>query len=394
MTELSDFGKLANAFGVLVVMDTDTTTPMIDWLLQAADSEASDLHLVAGYPPMIRQHGELTPLESNVISAEKTEACLRVVCPEKLFSHFQREKNLAFAPVIDVQERRILDDGQTDVRVVPSSRQQRFRANYFLADNQMGGCFRIIPKRVPDLQWAGFPDDLANTITGFRNGLVLFTGVTGSGKSTSLAMMIKRLIAGDAKRIITIEEPIEYVFDQDDGSLISQRSVGRDVDSFADGLKFGLRQDPDVMLVGEIRDRPTAQIALSAAETGHLIFATIHSRDAKGAVSRIADLFPQSSQFEIRSQLAFGLRAVISQHLLPSVIAGEKRELALEVMFNSLPIAAAIRTGKIESIDNNIQTGKSDGMYLLDDSIRGLLIDGRITRETALKFVSDARNLM
>jgi twitching motility protein PilT len=311
-----------------------------------------------------------------------------------LFSKFQQQKNLDFAPVIDADSHRIVDDEGDCTRDSEPSRLQRFRANYFVADNQMGGCFRIIPCRIPDLQWARFPLDLADTVTSFRNGLVLFTGVTGSGKSTSLAMMIKRLIAGGARRIITIEDPIEYVFDQADGSLISQRSVGRDVDSFSDGLKYGLRQDPDVMLVGEIRDQQTAQIALSAAETGHLIFATMHTRDAKGAISRIADLFPQSNQFEIRSQLAFGLRAVVSQHLLPSYIAGEKRELALEVLYNTLPIAAAIRTGKIESIDNNIQTGRSDGMYLLDDSIRELLIDGRITRETALKFVSDQRNLM
>ena len=147
------------------------------------------------------------------------------------------------------------------------------------------------------------------------------------------------------------------------------------------------------MLVGEIRDRETAAFALSAAETGHLIFSTMHTRDAKGAVSRLADLFPQSNQHEIRSQLALSLRAVISQHLLPSSILGEKRELALEVMFNTSPISAAIRMGKVESIDNNIQTGKADGMYLMDDSIGRLLRDGRINRETAERFVSDKRNL-
>lgn len=366
---------------------------MVDWLLHAADSEASDLHLVAGYPPVLRVHGELRPMDGDALSANQTEQCLRSVCAENLFNRFRETKNLDFAPVIDVDGRQLVQGETFAPAGHPSRRLQRYRANYFVADNQMGGCFRVIPSRIPDLQWAGFPTKLAETITEFRNGLVLFTGVTGSGKSTSLAMMMKRLIDGGARRIITIEDPIEYVFDQHDGSLISQRSVGRDVESFADGLKFGLRQDPDVMLVGEIRDQQTAQIALSAAETGHLIFATMHTRDAKGAISRMADLFPASNQFEIRSQLAFGLRAVISQHLLPSSIAGEKRELALEVLFNTLPIASAIRTGKIESIDNNIQTGRSDGMFLLDDSIRDLLVDGRITKETALKFVSDPRNL-
>lgn len=374
-------------------MEPYDRSQMIQWLTDAAAADASDLHLVAGYTPMIRVHGELRALSAETLSATRTESCLRSVCPEELFTKFIHEKNLDFAPLVDLTEQQILDEGTPERSCGSDRAVQRFRANYFVADNQIGGCFRVIPSRIPDLQWAGFPLDLATTITNFRNGLVLFTGVTGSGKSTSLAMIIKRLIAGESRRIITIEDPVEYVFDQADGSLISQRSVGRDVASFADGLKYGLRQDPDVMMVGEIRDQQTAQIALSAAETGHLIFATMHTRDAKGAISRIADLFPQSNQFEMRSQLAFALRAVISQHLLPSCIAGEKRELALEVLFNTLPIAAAIRTGKIESIDNNIQTGRSDGMYLLDDSIRDLLVDGRITRETALKFVSDPRNL-
>jgi twitching motility protein PilT len=169
--------------------------------------------------------------------------------------------------------------------------------------------------------------------------------------------------------------------------------VGLDVHSFADGLKFGLRQDPDVILAGEIRDQETAQVALSAAETGHLVFSTLHTRDAKGAISRYADLFPQEVQREIRSQLSFSLRAVISQHLLPSVHKGEKRVLALEVMFNNAPISSAIRFGKIESIDNNIFSGRAEGMTTLDDSLRRLLFDGRISRETAECFISSPDRL-
>ena len=206
-------------------------------------------------------------------------------------------------------------------------------------------------------------------------------------------MMIRKLTDEGGRRIITIEEPIEYVFSQKDGSLVTQREVGQDVDSFSDGLKYGLRQDPDVMLVGEIRDRETAQIALSAAETGHLIFATLHTRDAKGAVNRFTDLFPQNNQNEIRSQLALSLRAVISQHLLPSSVVGEKRELAVEILFNTSPMSAAIRMGKIESIDTNIQTGRADGMRTMDESIRRLMQDGRITRETALEYVVDPSHL-
>jgi twitching motility protein PilT len=273
------------------------------------------------------------------------------------------------------------------------NRRQRFRANYFLSGQQMGACFRVIPAVIPDFQWAGFPQALAQRLAHFRNGLVLLSGVAGSGKTTSLAMIINLLNEEGAYRIITVEEPVEYLFPKRQQSVVTQREVGTDVRTFADGLKYGLRQDPDVMLVGEIRDRETAQMALSAAETGHLVFSTLHTRDAKGAISRYSDLFPQNVQREIRSQLSLSLRAVISQHLLPSVHKGEKRVLALEVMFNNSPIASAIRFGKIESIDNNILTGRNEGMLTLDESLNRLLQQGRISRETAERFISSTARL-
>ncbi len=368
---------------------SDNTRLLIDWLLAAAEVGASDLHIVAEHRPTIRLNGFLQDHSAETVASEHMAALLKSICPPDRWSEFLNNKNLDFAPVIDI-------DGQLQTHLGSGRNPEecrRFRANYFCAEGKMGACFRVIPSTVPDLSWAGFPQGLADRLLGIRNGLILFTGVTGSGKSTSLAMMIRRLIKEGGRRIITIEDPIEYSFSSDNDSLITQREVGLDVQSFSDGLKYGLRQDPDVMLVGEIRDRETAAFALSAAETGHLIFSTMHTRDAKGAVSRLADLFPQSNQHEIRSQLALSLRAVISQHLLPSSILGEKRELALEVMFNTSPISAAIRMGKVESIDNNIQTGKADGMYLMDDSIGRLLRDGRINRETAERFVSDKRNL-
>jgi twitching motility protein PilT len=201
------------------------------------------------------------------------------------------------------------------------------------------------------------------------------------------------LVEEGGYRIVTIEDPIEYIFDRHSASVVTQREVGQDVDSFAHGLKYGLRQDPDVILVGEIRDRETAQMALSAAETGHLVFSTLHTRDAKGAISRFADLFPQAVQAEIRAQLALSLRAVVSQHLLPSAIEGNKRELALEVMFNNSPISAAIRQSKLESIDTYLLTGKSEGMLILDESIRQLLLAQKISRETAERYVSHPRFL-
>jgi twitching motility protein PilT len=350
--------------------------PLCRWLAAAAESGASDVHLVVGHPPVLRLHGELRELDSPPLAREALEGWLLTLCPAYAMASFQADKNVDFAFELTSRE-------QT----------HRFRANYFLSGQQMGACFRVIPTQIPDFYWAGFPEDLAYRLAHFRNGLVLFCGVAGSGKTTSLAMIVNLLNEEGGYRILTVEQPVEYIFPRTPHSLVTQREVGLDVHTFADGLKFGLRQDPDVILAGEIRDQETAQVALSAAETGHLVLSTLHTRDAKGAISRYADLFPQDVQREIRSQLSFSLRAVISQHLLPSVRKGDKRVLALEVMFNNSPIAAAIRFGKIESIDNNILSGRSDGMVTLDESVRRLLGEGRIRREVAEHFVSSVDRL-
>ncbi len=351
---------------------------LTQWLTEAAQRQASDLHIVAGYRPTIRLNGVLEFVDDNVLTADDTKELLLPICSEENLHELKTAKNLDFAPTIDV---------------TGSAKPQRFRANYFYSNTTLAGCFRVIPNSIPDLSWANFPLNLAQELAHFRNGLVLLTGITGSGKSTTLAMIVDLLVQEGGHRIITIEDPIEYLFESRSDSIVTQRAVGQDVLNFSDGLRAGLRQDPDVILVGEIRDRETAQMALSAAETGHLVFSTLHTRDAKGAISRFTDLFPQSIQSEMRTQLSMSLRAIVAQHLLPSCILGEKRELALEIMFNSSPNRAAIKTGKLESIDNNILTGRSMGMMLLDESIRKLLTESRITRETAELFVSDPRSL-
>ena len=346
------------------------------WLSQAVEKNASDLHIVVGHPPTLRLHGRLQELRAPVLETDSVRAVLLPLCPQRARQQFERDHNADFALQLEM-----------------SGRAQRFRVNYFVSGPNMGACFRIIPVEIPDLQWAGYPADLADRLAHFRNGLVLISGVTGAGKTTTLAMIINMLNHEGGYRILTIEEPIEYMFPVTPDSIVTQREVGDDVKSFADGLKYGLRQDPDVVLVGEIRDRDTAQMALSAAETGHLVFSTLHTRDAKGAISRYADLFPQSAQNEVRAQLAMSLRSVVSQHLLPSCQLDAKRELALEIMFNNAPIASAIRIGKLESIDTCILTGRADGMITLDESVKRLLQMNRISRETAEHFVSDQRLL-
>jgi twitching motility protein PilT len=206
-------------------------------------------------------------------------------------------------------------------------------------------------------------------------------------------MIVNQLNKAGGHRIITVEEPIEYMFPRVPDSVVTQREVGGDVLTFADGLKYGLRQDPDVILVGEIRDRETAQMALSAAETGHLVFTTMHTRDAKGAITRFPDLFPLEGQRDVRAQLAMSLRTVVSQRLLPDIVKGEKRHLALEVMWNTFPIANAIRTAKIESIDNYLITGREEGMISIDESVRQLLKAEKITRQVAEQNVRELNML-
>ncbi len=346
------------------------------WLEWAVQAGASDLHVVVGHPPVIRLHGDLTALPEAPITEDEAEPLLLSSCPHDALARLQAEKNADFSFACQIEGRTV-----------------RFRTTLFLAGGHAGGCFRVIPDTIPDLAWAGFPSSLVEKIVALRDGIVILTGATGSGKTTSLAMIVNRLNKTGGYRIITVEEPVEYQFPREPNSVITQREVGLDVLSFADGLKYGLRQDPDVILVGEIRDRETAQMALSAAETGHLVFSTLHTRDAKGAITRYPDLFPPEAQTAVRAQLAMSLRAIISQRLLPGVNKAGKRHLALEVMWNTHPIASAIRTNKIESIDNYIQTGRDEGMFTFDESVKQLLRAGKISREVAEQNVRDVNYL-
>ncbi len=343
------------------------------WLRNAVETNSSDLHVVCGYPPVLRTNGKLSPIAGEATLDQKSvETVLEPIWGDKQKVQFQQELNMDYAVEVEIDNQKC-----------------RFRVNLFQAFGSLGACLRVIPDTIPDFAWSSFPKELAIRLSSFSNGLILFTGVTGSGKSTSLAMIVEYLNRSSSQRILTIEDPIEYRFPIYANSVVSQREVGRDVSSFADGLRFGLRQDPDVILVGEIRDIETARMALSAAETGHLIFSTLHTRDAKGSISRYTDFFPQQVQNEIRSQLASGLRAVICQRLLQSIVDGGKQELALEILFNTPAVGAAIRQGKLESIDTSIVIGRSEGMVSMDESIRRLCADGRISRATAEGLISD-----
>jgi twitching motility protein PilT len=345
-------------------------------LEQAVRSEASDLHLLAGYPPTLRVHGLLKPLPQELLTGEQIAQMMTSAMHAAVRERFEAHKNLDFAVAAEI-------DGQA----------ARFRANVFRSQGGIGACLRFIPSTIPSFEWMGIPPHIPPRIVSLHGGLVLITGVTGSGKTTTLAGLVQALNLAGNRRIVTIEEPVEYLFKPAPHSLISQREVGIDVDGFAEGLKYSLRQDPDVILCGEIRDRPTAQMAISAAETGHLVLSTLHTQDAKGALTRLIDIFPPDQHQDVRGQLALSLRFVLSQHLLANFNPGERRVLALEILVVNDPVRAAIRLNKLESIETLIQTGRKAGMQTLDDSLATLAVSRRISAETAHRFAKNPAGL-
>ena len=358
--------------------DSGMTTggDMLPLLHAAVDREASDVHLVPQYPVTYRIHGRLAQVGEKALTPQEVRGMIESILPERLVHQLESSKNFDCSIALEHNN-------------VPC----RFRANVFLAQGDWCASLRYVPNDIPSFEWMSFPKGLAQRMVGHRNGLVIITGVTGSGKTTTLAALVNLLNRAGEHRVVTVEEPIEYVHKPISSSMIVQREVGRDVDSFYDGLKYGLRQDPDVILIGEIRDRDTAQMALSAAETGHLILTTMHTKDAKGAVTRFVDLFPHEAQDDVRTQLGLSLRSVVSQHLVPSAGDGEKRVLAMEILHVNHPVRIAIKFGKIESIESSIQTGKRDGMLTLDDDLRRLVLAEKITPETARRFANDPDGL-
>ncbi|MFN2615903.1 MAG: type IV pilus twitching motility protein PilT [Thermoleophilaceae bacterium] len=329
-------------------------------LLEVIELRASDLHLTAGAPPTIREKGRLRPLEYPVLTPKDT-------------------REIIYSILTDAQQKRLDEDLQVDLAYsVPS--KGRFRVNAFFQRASVGAAFRLIPDQMPALDDLGLPSVLTD-FTRKPRGLVLVTGPTGSGKSTTLAAMVDRINEERQEHIMTIEDPIEFLHPHK-SCIVNQRELGSDASSFGLGLKAALRQDPDVILVGEMRDLETISTALTAAETGHLVFATLHTQDTAQTVDRIVDVFPPAQQQQVRVQLSVALQGIVTQQLLPTP-DGLDRVCATEVLVPTAAVRNLIREGKTHQIYSAVQTGGNSGMQTMDASLAELARGNKITRRLA-----------
>jgi twitching motility protein PilT len=339
---------------------------MEELLQLVVDEGASDLHISVGSPPCVRLNGKLVKLETRALFPEDIEKLAAAIAtPEQM------------------QQARI--DGSLDYAFTYGE-WERFRVSLYFQKATMALALRLIPRRMRTLEEIGLPPAVHELIR-LPRGLILVVGPTGSGKTTSLAAMLDVINTVGSSHIITIEDPIEYVH-QHKGGMINQRQVGADVPTFAEGLRRALRQDPDVILVGEMRDLETMETAITAAETGHLVFATLHTTGAGRTVDRITDGFPAHQQDQIRVQLSSNLKAVISQLLLPR-IDRPGRIAVFEVMINTHSVGALIRENKTFRISSEIQTGAKYGMVSLEASLVDLYLAGVIARDEVFTKAQD-----
>jgi twitching motility protein PilT len=331
-----------------------------DVLLETIDLGASDLHLTAGSPPMVRIRGRMRPLDYAPMTPQVTR--------EVVYSFLNND-----------QRKRLEEDWQIDLSYsVPG--KARFRVNAFFQRASIGAVMRTIPQDIPQFDSLGLPPTILE-FTKKPRGFILVTGPTGSGKSTTLASMVDKINESRHEHIMTIEDPIEFLH-RHKNCIVNQRELGTDAASFALALKAALRQDPDVILVGEMRDTETMATALTAAETGHLVFATLHTQDTSQTVDRIVDSFPPEQQHQVRSQLAIALQGIVTQQLLPTA-DGQGRIVACEVLVPTPAVRNLIREGKTHQIYSALQTGGAYGMQTMDSALADLVRRQKITRELA-----------
>ena len=347
----------------LTAADPDLIAALNEVLLLGA----SDLHLTSGAAPMIRIDGGLRPIEgAPVWSRDRVaHALLSILTPQQRET-FESQLELDLAYTVSLNA--------------------RFRVNLYQQRGAIGGAFRLIPTEIKELAALGIPA-VVNRFATLPRGLVLVTGPTGSGKSTTLAALVDLVNSTRSDHIVTIEDPIEFLH-TNKKSLVNQREVGSDTHSFANGLKHVLRQDPDVILIGELRDLETISVALTAAETGHLVFATLHTQSASQTIDRVIDVFPPHQQGQVRAQLAATLQGVVCQTLVKRATGGG-RAVATEVMMATPAIANLIREAKTYQIPSAMQAGRGLGMHTMDQHLAELVNSGTITHSAALEKVSD-----
>ncbi len=335
-----------------------------DLLQKAVAEKATDLHLTVNSPPVLRIHGQLKPLEGANLEAGDTRRLL--------------ESILSPAQKIVLEEKQAVDLAHS---INGSGQESRFRVNVFYQRGCLAGAFRRLSEQILPLEKLNLPPNLYK-LCDMNNGLVLVTGPTGSGKTTTLATLIDRINVTRPCHIITIEDPVEYILEHKT-ALINQRELHTDVPTFAEGLRSALREDPDVVFVGEMRDLETMRTAIMAAETGHLVFATLHTRDATSTVGRIVGVFPTDEQEQIAHQLSMTLRAVVSQKLVRTK-DGDGRVPAAEIMMVTAGISNMIRQHKSEQIRSVIETGANQGMQSMEHSFVKLYKQGKVDKETVL----------
>jgi len=322
-------------------------------------NKASDLHMQEGQPPKMRVHGDIVPIRETPLTHGEMEQMLREVAGTPRWENFVKK-------------------GDADL-AYELSEEARFRCNLHRQLHGLGGIFRLIPNKIATLEQLGVPP-IIKRFANIKGGLVLVTGPTGSGKSTTLAALVDFINSSYARHIITIEEPIEFVHNNK-LSIITQREVGEDTPSFATGLKNAMREDADVVLVGEMRDLETIALALTAAETGMLVFGTLHTNNARKTVDRMIDVFPSSQQPQVRTQLAASLRGIVAQLLLKKAAGG--RIAVNEILISNNAVASIIREGAAEKLTDVLISGRSEGMQFMDDAIQALLDDGTVTPQEA-----------
>ncbi len=336
------------------------------WLTDAFHRQASDVHLTIGKAPIFRINGNLIEQNEPALTPSDTQDIAKEIIPNDLLQRLEEKRELDFSYGI--------------------SGVSRFRINAFYQRSQLSLAVRIIPTSIPSIEELRLPT-ITREIMHKPQGLVLVTGPTGSGKSTTLASMIHHMNQTMQKHIITLEDPIEYMHTHNK-SVIDQREIGFDTHSFVNGLRASLRQDPDVILVGEMRDLETISTAITAAETGHLVLGTLHTTDAVSTIERIIDVFPSEQQMQIRIQLSSILKAVISQRLLVTK-DNMGRRAATEVLINTPAVKNLIRNEKLHQVQNVLQTSKEQGMHTLEMDLKRLLKEDQISYETAAPFMQE-----